>query len=55
LITPFANKEAMIQHMKQVSEATEEDRHAVVSMGGAGYGSDICHIEYSKVMKRLLM
>jgi hypothetical protein len=30
LITPFVNKEAMTQHLKQISEATCAGRHAVV-------------------------
>ena len=37
LITPFVNKEAMTQHMKQISEVTEHGRHAVVIMDGAGW------------------
>lgn len=36
-ISPLANKEAMTQHIKQISEATEDDRHALVIMDGAGW------------------
>ena len=31
------NKEVMTQHMKQISEATQGGRHAVVVMDGAGW------------------
>lgn len=37
LITPFVNKEAMMQHLKQISEATVAGRHAVVIIDGAGW------------------
>jgi len=36
-ISPLVNKEAMTQHLKQISEATDEGRHAVVVMDGAGW------------------
>lgn len=37
LISPFANKEAMRQHMSQISQATPLGRHAVVIIDGAGW------------------
>ena len=37
LISPLVNKEVMTQHMKQISEATQGGRHAVVVMDGAGW------------------
>ena len=37
LISPLANKEAMTQHLKQISLATDAGRHAVVVMDGAGW------------------
>ena len=37
LITPFVNKEAMTQHLKQISQATDVGRHAVVIIDGAGW------------------
>lgn len=37
LISPLANKEAMTQHMKQISQATAYGRHAVVVMDGVGW------------------
>lgn len=37
LVTPFVNKEAMTLHLKQISQATPEGRHAVVVIDGAGW------------------
>lgn len=37
IISPHVNKEVMRQHLKQISEATEHGRHAVVIMDGAGW------------------
>ncbi len=37
LLTPFVNKAAMMQHLKQISEATVTVRHAVVIIDGAGW------------------
>lgn len=36
-ISPFVNKEVMTQHLKQISEATAPNRHAVVIVDGAGW------------------
>lgn len=37
LITPLVNKEAMRQHLKQISDSTKIGRHAVVLMDGASW------------------
>ncbi|MBD1583850.1 IS630 family transposase, partial [Pseudoalteromonas sp. S16_S37] len=36
-ISPFVNKDGMRQHLKQISDATEAGRHAVVIIDGAGW------------------
>ncbi len=40
IVTPYVNKEAMRQHLKQISQATPTGRHAVVIMDGAGWHTD---------------
>ncbi len=35
LVTPLVNKEVMTQHLRQISEATEPDRYALVITDGA--------------------
>jgi len=40
LISPFVNKDAMKQHLQQISEVTEPGRHALVIMDGAGWHTD---------------
>ncbi|MFU2510253.1 IS630 family transposase [Pseudoalteromonas sp. ASV78] len=37
LISPIVNKDVMTQHMELISKATEEGRHAVVIVDGAGW------------------
>ncbi|MCE9827292.1 IS630 family transposase [Shewanella algae] len=37
LITPLANKDAMMLHLELISLATESDRHAVVIVDGTGW------------------
>ncbi|WP_374027205.1 IS630 family transposase [Pseudoalteromonas sp. JSTW] len=37
LVSPFVNKEAMTQHLSQISQATPVGRHAVVIIDGAGW------------------
>jgi hypothetical protein len=39
-VTPYVNKEAMRQHIQQISQATLTERHAVVMMDGAGWYTD---------------
>ena len=40
IVTPYVNKEAMAQHLQQISQATPTGRHAVVIMDGAGWHTD---------------
>jgi hypothetical protein len=40
IVTPYVNKEAMRQHLQQISQATPTERHAVVMMDGAGWYTD---------------
>ena len=40
IVTPYVNKEAMRQHLQQISQATPTGRHAVVIMDGAGWHTD---------------
>uniref|UniRef100_UPI0034502517 transposase n=1 Tax=uncultured Pseudoalteromonas sp. TaxID=114053 RepID=UPI0034502517 len=37
LVSPLVNKEAMTQHMRQISHAAPIGRHAVVIIDGAGW------------------
>ncbi|RLV58776.1 IS630 family transposase [Parashewanella curva] len=37
LVTPCVNKDAMSQHLKQISQATAPERYALVIMDGAGW------------------
>ena len=39
----------MILHLRQISEVTEADRHAVVIMDGAGWHTDSIADEFSNV------
>ncbi|MFT6689913.1 MAG: transposase [Colwellia sp.] len=39
-MTPYVNKEAMGQHLQQISQITPTGRHAVVIMDGAGWHTD---------------
>jgi transposase len=49
LLTPWVNKEAMTQHLKQISEAVPQGRHAVVIMDGAGWHTDDTAQPFSNV------
>ena len=40
MVVPFVNKKIMEQHLAQISQATKNDRHAVVIMDGAGWHTD---------------
>jgi len=40
LVTPFINQDAMRQHLKQISEATANDRYALVILDGAGWHTE---------------
>ena len=37
IITPFANKDIMHQHLELIAKRTKPGRHAVVVMDGAGW------------------
>ena len=40
MVVPWVNKEIMIDHLKQISSATDKGRHAVVIMDGAGWHAE---------------
>ena len=40
IVVPWVNQDAMHQHLQQISDATEPDRHAIVIMDGAGWHTD---------------
>ncbi|AZG37368.1 IS630 family transposase [Shewanella psychromarinicola] len=49
LVTPFVNRAAMWQHLKQISEATHSDRYALVIIDGAGWHTDDIAKEFSNL------
>ncbi|KZN71090.1 hypothetical protein N477_25760, partial [Pseudoalteromonas luteoviolacea H33-S] len=49
LVSPFVNKEAMTQHMRQISQATPIGRHAVVIIDGAGWHTHDTASEFSNL------
>ncbi|MCP5002466.1 MAG: IS630 family transposase, partial [Planctomycetes bacterium] len=49
LVSPFSNKEAMKQHLKQISEATEEGYHAVILIDGAGWHTNDIADEFTNL------
>lgn len=49
LVSPFVNKKAMTQHMRQISQATPVGRHAVVIIDGAGWHTDDTASEFSNL------
>lgn len=48
-VSPFSNKEAMKQHLKKISEATEEEEHAVIIMDRAGWHTNDIADEFSNL------
>ena len=40
LISPYVSKDIMRQHLLQISHKTQQGRHAVVIMDGAGWHTD---------------
>jgi len=40
IVVPWTNKDAMRQHLQQISNVTEKGRHAVVIMDGAGWHTE---------------
>ncbi|WP_197498437.1 IS630 family transposase [Vibrio scophthalmi] len=49
LVVPWVNKDIMINHLEQISKATEKGRHAVVIMDGAGWHTDDIASELNNV------
>lgn len=49
LVTPFVNKDAMREHLRQISAATPEERYAVVIMDGAGWHTDDIDEEFNNL------
>ncbi len=49
IVTSYVNKNAMRQHLKQISQATLAGRHAVVSMGGAGWHTDDAALSFDNI------
>lgn len=40
IVVPWVNKDIMVNHLEQISKATEKGRHAVVIMDGASWHAD---------------
>ncbi|UAL41447.1 IS630 family transposase [Shewanella inventionis] len=49
LVTPFVNQDAMRQHLKQISEATANDRYALVILDGAGWHTQDVAAEFDNL------
>ena len=49
MVVPWVNKDIMINHLAQISEATEKGRHAVVIMDGAGWHTNDIAEQFSNV------
>jgi len=49
IVTPYVNKDAMRQHLKQISQATPAGRHAVVIMDGAGWHTDDTALTFDNI------
>jgi transposase len=49
IVTPYVNKEAMRQHLMQISQATKAGRHAVVIMDGAGWHTDDTALAFDNI------
>ncbi|QFT27509.1 hypothetical protein FIV01_13975 [Vibrio aquimaris] len=49
LVVPRVNKDTMVEHLKQISTATEKGRHAVVIMDGASWHTDDIAEQFSNV------
>lgn len=49
IVTPFTNKDAMRQHLEQISMATPFGRHALVIMDGAGWHTEDIADEFKNV------
>ena len=49
IIAPFANSEYMHEHLKLISQATKQGRHAVVVMDGAGWHQKGMVVEFDNL------
>ncbi len=49
MLVPWANKEIMIEHLKQISANTEKGRHAVIIMDGASWHTNDIAEPFSNV------
>jgi transposase len=49
IVVPWVNKDAMSQHIKQISNATEKGRHAVVIMDGASWHAEDVASDFDNV------
>jgi len=49
IVTPYVNKDAMRQHLKQISQTTKEGRHAVVIMDGAGWHTNDTALSFDNI------
>ncbi len=49
MVVPWVNKDIMIDHLAQISEATEKGRHAIVIMDGAGWHTNDIAEQFSNV------
>jgi transposase len=49
LVSPCSNKDAMKQHLKQISLATEQGKYSVVIMDGAGWHSNDIADDYDNL------
>ncbi len=49
MVELWVNKEIMIDHLKQISSATDKGRHAVVIMDGAGWHTEDIANEFENV------
>ena len=49
IVVPWTSKEAMRLHLKQISDVTDIDRHAVVIMDGAGWHTNDIAGEFKNI------
>ncbi|HAS8098232.1 TPA: IS630 family transposase, partial [Vibrio vulnificus] len=49
MVVPWVNKDIMLQHLNQISQATEYGRHAVVVMDGASWHTNDIAEEFDNV------
>lgn len=49
IVVPYVNKEAMRLHLQQISDVTEQDRHAVIIIDGAGWHTEDLATEFNNI------